>query len=40
MVLEDTEQKGGGKREIEREIIIDVTCTAVLPGTKGSKCCF
>lgn len=38
MVLEDIEEKGGGKREMEREIIIDVTGTVVLPGT--SKCCF
>lgn len=36
MVLEDIEQEGGGKCEMEREIIID----AVLLGTKGSKCCF
>lgn len=40
MVLEDIEQEGGGKGEMEGEIIIDVTGTAVLPGTKGSKCCF
>ncbi len=42
MVLEGIEQEGGGKREIEEEIIIDVTGTAVslLPGTKESKCCF
>lgn len=42
MVLEGIEQEGGGKGETEREIIIDVTGTAVspLPGTKGNKCCF
>lgn len=40
MVLEDIEQEGGGKREIQGEIIIDVTDTAVVPGTNGSKSCF
>lgn len=40
MVLEDIKQKEGGNQEMEGEIIIDVTGTAVLPGTIGSKCCF
>lgn len=40
MVLEAIGHEEGGKREMEGEIIIDVTGTAVLLGTKGSKCCF
>lgn len=35
MVLEGVRQGGGGKPEAEEEIIIDVTGTAVLAGTKG-----
>lgn len=38
MVLEDIEEAEGGKQEMEGEIIIDVTGTAVRPGTKGNKC--